>query len=251
MVRYDDIDGQSVNIIDQAAIKAEVAAAIGAAGSTAPTATTASKPNPATVVDVINSGSMSGLASDVSRALKKRGYTMGQVRDRNAGEPSSTTIEYGAGADTDARNLASLLGLDAPNQPDSTIQPGHIRVTVDNNYSLPATDETIDTTSDETTTTTTTTTRPASPVGTGTPPPAPTPAPIRASPSTAAGCRALTKACRTTLLSGPASPFSGVVGSGRGCAVNVNSRVIRVAPIDADPPATVVWMADRMLMGCV
>ena len=157
-MRYDDIDGQSVNIIDQAAIKAEVAAAIGAAGSTAPTATTASKPNPATVVDVINSGSMSGLASDVSRALKKRGYTMGQVRDRNAGEPSSTTIEYGAGADTDARNLASLLGLDAPNRPDSTIQPGHIRVTVDNNYSLPATDETIDTTSDETTTTTTTTT---------------------------------------------------------------------------------------------
>jgi LCP family protein required for cell wall assembly len=155
VVRYDDIDGQSVNIIDPAAIKAEVAAAIGAASSTAPTTTTASKPNPATVVDVINSGSMSGLAGDVSRALKKRGYTMGQVRDRNAGEPSSTTIEYGAGADTDARNLASLLGLDAPKQPDSTIQPGHIRVTVDTNYSLPSVD---DTTSDETTTSTTTTT---------------------------------------------------------------------------------------------
>ena len=161
VVRYDDIDGQSVNIIDQAAIKAEVAAAIGAASSTAPTAsaaTTASKPNPATVVDVINSGSLSGLASDVSRALKKRGYTMGQVRDRNAGEPSSSTIVYGAGADADARNLATLLGMDAPKQPDPTIQPGHIRVTVDTNFSLPATDETTDTTSDETTTTTTTTT---------------------------------------------------------------------------------------------
>ena len=165
VVRYDDIDGQSVNIIDPAAIKAEVAAAIGAAGSAAPTATTASKPNPATVVDVINSGSLSGLASDVSRALKKRGYTMGQVRDRNAGEPSSTTIEYGAGAETDARNLASLLGLDAPKQPDSTIQPGHIRVTVDTNYSLPAMDETSDTTSDETTTTTTTTTSKSSRYG--------------------------------------------------------------------------------------
>ena len=161
VVRYDDIDGQSVNIIDQAAIKAEVAAAIGAVSSTAPTAsaaTTASKPNPATVVDVINSGSLSGLASDVSRALKKRGYTMGQVRDRNAGEPSSSTIGYGAGADADARNLATLLGLDAPKQPDPTIQPGHIRVTVDTNFSLPATDETTDTTSEETTTTTTTTT---------------------------------------------------------------------------------------------
>jgi hypothetical protein len=138
-----------------------VASAIGSASSTAPTGpagTTGSKPNPATVVDVINSGNLSGLASDLSRALKKRGYTMGQVRDRNAGEPSSTTIEYGAGADTDARNLASLLGLDAPKQPDSTIQPGHIRVTVDTNYSLPATDETTDTTSDETTTTTMATT---------------------------------------------------------------------------------------------
>jgi LCP family protein required for cell wall assembly len=161
VVRYDDIDGQSVNLIDQAAIKAEVAAAIGAVSSTAPTAsaaTMASKPNPATVVDVINSGSLSGLASDASRALKKRGYTMGQVRDRNAGEPSSSTIGYGAGADADARNLATLLGLDAPKQPDPTIQPGHIRVTVDTNFSLPATDETTDTTSEETTTTTTTTT---------------------------------------------------------------------------------------------
>jgi LCP family protein required for cell wall assembly len=157
VVRYDDIDGQSVNIIDPAAIKAEVASAIGAAAPTTPTTptATASEPNPATVVDVINSGSMTGLAGEVSRALKKRGYTMGQVRDRNSGEPYSTTIEYGAGADTDARNLASVLGLDAPNQPDSTISPGHIRVTVDTNYSIPSVDET---TNDETTTTATTTT---------------------------------------------------------------------------------------------
>ena len=34
MVRYDNIDGQDVNIIDPAAIKAEVAAAIGAAPPT-------------------------------------------------------------------------------------------------------------------------------------------------------------------------------------------------------------------------
>jgi LCP family protein required for cell wall assembly len=155
VVRYDFIDGQDVNIIDPAAIKAEVAKAIGAAPSTSPTTTTASKPNPATVVDVINSGSLNGLASEVSRALKKRGYTMGQVRDRNSGEPSATTIQYGPGTDADARNVATLLGLDAPNQPDPTIRPGHIRVTVDTNYSLPAVDET---TNNETTTTTTTTT---------------------------------------------------------------------------------------------
>ncbi|HYB81030.1 MAG TPA: LCP family protein, partial [Mycobacterium sp.] len=150
VVRYDNIDGQDVNIIDPAAIKAEVAAAIGAAPTTT-TTTTAAKPNPSTVVDVINSGSMSGLATEVSRALKKHGYTAGQVRDRNSGEPTATTIEYGAGADTDAHNVATLLGLDVPNQANPSIQPGHIRLTVDTSFSMPTTD---DTTMDATTTTT-------------------------------------------------------------------------------------------------
>jgi LCP family protein required for cell wall assembly len=152
VVRYDNIDGQDVNIVDPAAIKAEVAAAIGAPPTTTP-ATTAAKPSPSTVVDVINSGSMSGLASEVSHTLKKHGYTAGQVRDRDSGEPTATTIEYGAGAETDAHSVADLLGLDAPKQPNPGVQPGHIRVTLDTNFSMPAPDES---TTDETTTTTTT-----------------------------------------------------------------------------------------------
>ena len=155
VMRYDNIDGQDVNIVDQAAIKAEVAAAIGAAAETTTPATTASKPSPSTVVDVVNAGSMSGLASEVSHALKKRGYTAGQVRDRQSGDPSATTIQYGTGAETDAHSLATLLGLDAPKQPDPSLQPGHIRVTVDTSFSMPSVDET--STTDETTTTTTTT----------------------------------------------------------------------------------------------
>ncbi|MGA7050212.1 MAG: LCP family protein [Mycobacterium sp.] len=153
VVRYDNIDGQDVNIIDSTAIKAEVAAAIGAAPST----TTPAKPSPSTVVDVINSGSMSGLATEVSRALRKHGYTAGQVRDRESGEPNATTIGYGAGAEADAHNVASLLGLDAPKQLDPSLRPGHIRVTVDTNFSVPAADEA--TTTDESTTTTTTSTK--------------------------------------------------------------------------------------------
>ncbi len=141
VVRYENIDGQDVNIIDPAAIKAEVAAAIGSAPPLGATTTEAAKPNPSTVVDVINSGSMSGMAGEVSHALKKHGYTAGQVRDRNSGEPTTTTIEYGAGAQTDAGNVASLLGLDAPKRPDPGIQPGHIRVTVDTNFSMPAADD--------------------------------------------------------------------------------------------------------------
>ncbi|ORW36536.1 transcriptional regulator, LytR family protein [Mycobacterium paraense] len=155
VVRYDNIDGQDVNIIDPAAIKAEVAQAIGAPQPSTTPATTAAKPSPSTVVDVINAGSMSGLATEVSRALKKHGYTAGQVRDRNSGEPTVTTIEYGAGAETDAHNVATLLGLDAPKEPNAAVQPGHIRVTVDTNFSMPAQD---DTSMDDTTTTTTTTT---------------------------------------------------------------------------------------------
>jgi LCP family protein required for cell wall assembly len=156
VVRYDNIDGQDVNIIDPAAIKAEVAEAIGAPPPTTTPATTAAKPSPSTVVDVINAGSMSGMASEVSRALKKRGYTAGQVRDRNSGEPTATTIEYGAGAETDAHNVATLLGLDAPKQPNADVPPGHIRVIVDTNFSMPSQDETA---MDDTTTTTTTTSK--------------------------------------------------------------------------------------------
>ncbi|SPM40174.1 Anionic cell wall polymer biosynthesis enzyme, LytR-Cps2A-Psr (LCP) family [Mycobacterium numidiamassiliense] len=141
VVRYDNIDGQDVNIIDPAAIKAEIATAIGASPSTSGS-TTATKPSPNTVVDVVNSGSTSGVASEISRSLKKYGYTAGQVRDRNSGEPAGASVQYGAGAETDAHNVATLLGMDAPKQANPSLQPGHIQVTVDTNISIPTPDDT-------------------------------------------------------------------------------------------------------------
>ena len=161
VVRYDNIDGADVNIIDAAAIKAEIAAAIGTAPPSAVATTTSAKPNPSTVVDVVNAGSISGMATQLSIALKKRGFTAGQVRDRESGDPTSTTIQYGAGAEADAQSLATVLGVDAAKQPDPGIAPGHIRVTVDTNFSLPAADDaasTSTTTTSATTTSTTTTT---------------------------------------------------------------------------------------------
>jgi LCP family protein required for cell wall assembly len=139
VVRYDTINGQDVNIVDPAAIKAEVAAAFGTASSA--TTMTVTAPNPATVVDVINAGSIAGLASEVSRTLKKDGYTPGAVRDRASGEPRTTTIEYGPGAEADARNLATLLGIDAADRPATKLKAGHVEVIVDNNYSMPSQDE--------------------------------------------------------------------------------------------------------------
>ncbi len=140
VVRYDNINGQDVNIVDPAAIKSEVAAAFGTS-SAATTTTTPDMPSPSTVVDVINASNTSGLASQVARALKKDGYTTGAVRDRVRGEPNSTTIEYAPGAENDARSVATLLGIDAPDKPNRKLEFGHVEVVVDDNYSAPAQDE--------------------------------------------------------------------------------------------------------------
>jgi LCP family protein required for cell wall assembly len=154
VVRYDEIDGQDVNIIDPAAIKAEIAAAIGDTTSTTTTESTTVPPNPSTVVDVINAGSVSGLAAQVSHTLRQRGYTIGQVRDRTAADPANMAVAYGPGMATDAQNLARVLGIDAPAQQNSAIKAGHIEVVVDDNYSAQDDD-----TSTTTTTTTTTTSK--------------------------------------------------------------------------------------------
>src|ERR1700748_3631356 len=140
VVRYDNINGQDVNIIDPAAIKAEVSAAFGSS-STSTSTTTEGTPNPSTVVDVVNASSVGGLASKVARTLKHDGYSTGSVRDRVKGEPTPTTIESGPGADSDAREVASLLGIDAPDKPNRTLQYGHVEVVVDDNFSVPAQDE--------------------------------------------------------------------------------------------------------------
>jgi LCP family protein required for cell wall assembly len=142
VVRYDNINGQDVNIVDPAAIKAEVEAAFGTS-SASTTSTTADAPSPSTVVDVVNASSVGGLASKVARTLKHDGYTTGSVRDRVRGEPTSTSIEYGPGADSDAREVASLLGIDAPDKPNKTLQFGHVEVVVDDNFSVPAQDESL------------------------------------------------------------------------------------------------------------
>jgi LCP family protein required for cell wall assembly len=140
VVRYDNINGQDVNIIDPAAIKAEVSAAFGSS-STSTSTTTEGVPNPSTVVDVVNASSVGGLATKVARTLKHDGYTTGAIRDRVKGEPTSTAIEYAPGADSDAHEVASLLGIDAPDKPNRTLQYGHVEVVVDDSFSVPAQDE--------------------------------------------------------------------------------------------------------------
>src|SRR4029077_880562 len=119
------------------AIKAEVTSAFGDSSS-ATTVPSSTEPSPSTVVDVITASITSGLASRLAHTLKKDGYTTGAIRDRVRGEPTTTTIEYAPGAETDARSLATVLGIDAPDKPNRSLEFGHVEVIVDDNYSVPS-----------------------------------------------------------------------------------------------------------------
>jgi LCP family protein required for cell wall assembly len=137
VVRYENINGQDVNIVDPSAIRAEVAAAFGAA----PSPSAATLPNPATVVDVVNAGTTEGLAAKVSRMLTRHGYTAGTVRDRRY-ESTTPTVSYGTEAKTDAHTVAALLGVDVAEHADPTLSPNRIQVVVGDDDLSSAQDET-------------------------------------------------------------------------------------------------------------
>jgi LCP family protein required for cell wall assembly len=132
VLRYDNVDGQDVNIIDAAAIKAQVTSAF---EGDLPDIT----PAPTTVVDVVNAGSTPGLAATVSGALHARGYGAGEVRNASSDEPTGTAVEVGVGADSVARELGTLLGLDTEPQADAAVAAGHVRIVLGAGYVPPAT----------------------------------------------------------------------------------------------------------------
>jgi hypothetical protein len=134
VLRYDDVDGQAVNVVDPAAIKTQVAVAFGQDIASSPTTAA-----PSATVDVINAGMTEGLAASVSSALTNRGYSAGKVRNATATEPAGTGIAYGRGADGDAATLAKVLGIDAPVQPDPSLADGQVRVTLGADFVPPAT----------------------------------------------------------------------------------------------------------------
>ena len=125
VLRYEYIDGQDVNIIDPAAIRAEISAAI--AGPAASTTASAS-PDPRTVIAVVNASANYGLAGRTADLLSREGFTIEEIRDRVDGEPPDTLVSYGRGAQTDANTVAGLLGLAAAPREDPNLGTGHIRV---------------------------------------------------------------------------------------------------------------------------
>ena len=132
VLRYDNVEGQDVNIVDPDAIKAEVAAVFSGDATTAP-----AQAKPSSTIDVINAGGTTGLAAMVEKELTGRGYTPGQVRNPFTGEPHDTAIDYGPGAATDAQTLANSLRINSSPRLDTTQEPGQIRVILGPDYTLP------------------------------------------------------------------------------------------------------------------
>ncbi|MEV4125581.1 LCP family protein [Nocardia sp. NPDC049707] len=129
--RYDNIDGQDVNIVDPAAIKKEVRAAFGIE-----TTPTTSLHTPTGIVDVRNASGYTGRAAQLSAALTKRGYPAGTVANSTRADGTTTTITYGIGAEADATQLGDLLGLTPTASPN--VEFGHITVLVGSDFTMPA-----------------------------------------------------------------------------------------------------------------
>ena len=137
VVRYAYIDGQDVNIVDPAAIRAEIAAAIGGpSAATTPMPTAA--PDPQIPVIVVNASDTYGLASSTADMLSREGYQIGEIRDREDGEPPGTVVGYGTGAQQDADAITAALGIDSPAESDAQVPAGRVRVVLGDDFELPS-----------------------------------------------------------------------------------------------------------------
>ncbi len=137
VVRYAYIDGQDVNIVDPVAIRAEIAAAIGAP-SEAATSTPTAVPDPKVPVIVVNASDSYGLASSTADMLSREGFQIGEIRDREDGEPPGTVIGYGPGAQQDADAVAAALGIDSRAESDAQVPADRVRVVLGDDFELPS-----------------------------------------------------------------------------------------------------------------
>ncbi|MGQ4598500.1 LCP family glycopolymer transferase [Nocardia sp. R6R-6] len=154
---YDTVDGQDVNVIDPALIKKTVRTAFGV--QTTPPARSVT--TPASIVDVVNAGSHTGMAAKVSAALAAKGYGKGAIGNAAAfTDGSSSVVYYNTGSGSaDAIQVADLLG-GLPTAAALTVEAGHVKVVVGDDFTLPD-DSTDPSTSDAPPTGTTTSPSPA------------------------------------------------------------------------------------------
>ena len=125
------MDGQTVNLVDPAAIKQVVQNTFYPPPPvTQPTASTSpgnpvSLPASAITVDVYNGGGTPGLAGQLSQALTSAGFKAGKVG--NIASQPSTQVLYGTGAEASAAKIAGYFNGVAATA-GSSVAAGHVEV---------------------------------------------------------------------------------------------------------------------------
>jgi hypothetical protein len=123
------VDGQTVNLIDPAAIKKDVQSTFypptPVPQPTVSKSTATSLPASATTVDVYNGGGTPGLAGQLSQALTSAGFKAGKVG--YIASQSATQVLYGPGAEASGVKIARYFGA-LTAAAGSSVAAGHVEV---------------------------------------------------------------------------------------------------------------------------
>jgi LCP family protein required for cell wall assembly len=131
---FSTIDGQDVNLVDDAQIKSVVRGLLGSDDANTPS--TGMAPQlPAGTLDIINGSGRNGLATTLNRALARRGLTPGSANTDRVTR-TRTTLSYSPDAQPAAQALAELLNQPTP-QPDPSLNPGHLRLVLGTDFTTP------------------------------------------------------------------------------------------------------------------
>ncbi|RDH10726.1 LCP family protein [Tsukamurella pulmonis] len=143
---WSDDGTQSVVVVDPKQVQAYVAGLLGdKPGEAKPKPTTKSSPAVPSVnrssytVDVVNAGTTSGLAGNVSTFLGGKGFAQGSTGNASSTESSSSAksaVLASSANDQGAKAVAALLG-GLPVVASGTVQSGHVKVLIQDGYAGP------------------------------------------------------------------------------------------------------------------
>ncbi len=121
---YETVDGQDVNLVNPARLRAEVARLFGA--SSAAEAVAHGTPTGREVVDVVNATPRAGLAGATADVLAAVGYQVGEIISGT--EKDMTTVTYGPGGEALAQILAAKYWVTAT--AGSSLPAGRVTLTL-------------------------------------------------------------------------------------------------------------------------
>jgi len=127
ILRFDTIDGQDVNVVNQPALAEQVQVAFGLRPAPTPPAPLPSGP---LTIDVLNAGASPSLAGRVAQALTGGTWSRGTVGNTTT---QPTAVRFGPGAQAHADAIARLLQA-APSSADDTVAPGTVRVVLGSGF---------------------------------------------------------------------------------------------------------------------